>query len=1195
MALFRTFLLFLYCSPMWAALPVIVSFTASSQTVSSGSSIVLNCSVAGAATDIEVDDGAGAFAATNSSCGSGISKGPTSTTLYKLVAGNNSGSDGQAWAYQRVFVGTGNLAASVTNCSGATQNSTSCVITVSVGGAYANRYTDVVCDVSFTAPSTARIRRTSYWDPLAGVWKISLRPTEAGAYSWSGFCGANPSSGPSNYTAVSGSFNSLASNASGFLALYGGAAPYRLKTAGDGKPFYPVGIQQGYGYNPTTISSFFIPMTQGGNGTDEGPGTIPGDTNVFGSPDQYFGTYRAAGTNIFRNNGESTSGIFAGQYCDGQGRNNFDHDLIVTLDNLAAKADFYGIKLEMVPYYDPGPAILPGYDFFANLKTSSCFLNLWLEYFARYGDQTSIWELGNEIVPGVQYVKTLVAFIHSQDPYNHLITLPSTPGNNVGLDITSPHYYFADTINPAATQTLDDTMVAGLINPMKSAFPNHPIIFGEIGDACPVPDADPPVNERWRDMLWTAFFNQAGVIAWNSFHGDGRGCGGGLSNLFVGVTQRAQQLVFSNWISDFDPLATPASVTLGNLGGDTARVYALAGSASVGAYITHVNNHSSVVTGATATLNVPASGLVATWMNPFDGTILGTSTPGAGSQTLTIPAFSQDIVLKISATSSSNGGQSFSESGGNGVINLTLPAGFSWTAVSTAGWINLTGVVAGSGSGTISYQVASNSGPARSGSISVAGLTYTVIQQAASIPGLNFIGSMAHIAAEENWTTTFTLVNKSASPVQARLNLYGDPSGALTLPLGFPQQPANTGPILAASLDEALAAHASLIINTAGPQTPPVQIGSAQIAATGPVDGFAIFHHVVTAQETVVPLETRNASSYTLAFDNTSGIVMGVAVANVSAQNAVIPVVIRDDAGTVIGAPGASISLGGNGHLAFVLSDAAAGFPVTAAKRGTIEFYTPAGGQISVLGIRFTPPNNALTTIPALANVGTGGGSIAHFASGGDGWKTTFVLVNAGSTAALANLSFFADSTGNPISLPLSFPQSGSGTAATVPAVAQTLSAGATLIVESSASANLLTGSAQLSSNGNVRGFAIFRHNDQEAAVPFEDRNAGGYILAFDNTNGTATGIAINSVSSQPVNVQVVVRDDTGIQIVPTDVISLAANGHYAFTLGSDRYPVTAGIRGTIEFVGPSAGQIGVLALRIPLAHTFTSLPAMAE
>ena len=144
-------------------------------------------------------------------------------------------------------------------------------------------------------------------------------------------------------------------------------------------------------------------------------------------------------------------------------------------------------------------------------------------------------------------------------------------------------------------------------------------------------------------------------------------------------------------------------------------------------------------------------------------------------------------------------------------------------------------------------------------------------------------------------------------------------------------------------------------------------------------------------------------------------VALGVAVENLSAQNAVILVIVRDDAGNVISTQRTSISLGGNGHTSFVLSDLMSGFPETAEKRGTIEFDTPPGGQISVLGLRFTPPNNALTTIPALANVGTGGGSIAHLASGGDGWQTTFALINVGTGSAQATLSFFADQTGAPM------------------------------------------------------------------------------------------------------------------------------------------------------------------------------------
>jgi hypothetical protein len=541
-----------------------------------------------------------------------------------------------------------------------------------------------------------------------------------------------------------------------------------------------------------------------------------------------------------------------------------------------------------------------------------------------------------------------------------------------------------------------------------------------------------------------------------------------------------------------------------------------------------------------------------------------------------------------------DGGEAFGAAGGNGNISVTAPLGCAWSVSGAPTWV-IASAGSGTGNGSFIFQVLSNAGAARVANLTIGGVAFSIEQQAFAIPGLSFIGSMPHMAAEENWTSTFTLVDKNATAATARLSLFGDPSGALALPLLFPQSP-GAAPILASSLDQTIAANASLLITTAGPQTPPVEVGSAQLAAAGAVDGFAIFHLIPGAQEAVVPLETRNASSYLLAFDNTGGVVLGVAVENVSSQAAVVPVVIRDDTGTMIGTPGATIFLAGNGHYSFVLSTL---YPVTAFKRGTIEFNTPAGGQISVLGIRTTPlgTTTTLTTIPALANVGTNGGSIAHIATG-NGWQTTFVLVNTGTSAAQANLSFFADS-GAPLSLPIGFPQSGSGTTTTAPSVNQVIAAGASLIVQSAAPLSdpaPTIGSAQLTTNGNVGGFVIFRYNPngQEAAVPLESRNATAYLLAFDNTSQTATGVAINSVSAQGVNIPVVVRNDAGAQIA-TDTISLAANGHLAFTLAVDKYPAAAGIRGTIEFDAPAGTHIGVLGIRIPLAHTFTTLPALAK
>jgi hypothetical protein len=387
----------------------------------------------------------------------------------------------------------------------------------------------------------------------------------------------------------------------------------------------------------------------------------------------------------------------------------------------------------------------------------------------------------------------------------------------------------------------------------------------------------------------------------------------------------------------------------------------------------------------------------------------------------------------------SPGGQAFPGSGGTGTITIATAPGCPWTVIGLPPWVMLTTPGSGAGNASVSFQVLVNSGGDLSGSFTVAGSTFAIEQQAASIFGLNLIGSMPHIAAQENWITTFTLVNNTTSSNRARLSLFGS-----------------------------------------------LQDGN----------NFAIFHRISDNQEAVVPLTpgTPNAPSYLLSFDNTGGIVTAAAVANVSPQAANIGYIIRDDTGAQIAS--GTLAVPGSGQISFDLP-AANGSPATVGIRGTVEFDTPAGGQISVLGIRNTPQVTTtgtvttLTTVPALANVGTGGGSLAFIASGGDGWQTTFVLVNAGTAAASAMLSFL-DSNGNPLPLPISYPQIGVAVT-TVSSITPTIAPGATLLVQSTGAVNLLTGSAQLATTGNVSGFVIFRHNGQEAVVPMDWSAEGLY------------------------------------------------------------------------------------------------------
>jgi hypothetical protein len=74
--------------------------------------------------------------------------------------------------------------------------------------------------------------------------------------------------------------------------------------------------------------------------------------------------------------------------------------------------------------------------------------------------------------------------------------------------------------------------------------------------------------------------------------------------------------------------------------------------------------------------------------------------------------------------------QSFGASGGNGSATVGAADGCEWTASSGASWIALTGATSGSGGGTIAFTVAPVTGPARTGTINVAGTQISVSQSA---------------------------------------------------------------------------------------------------------------------------------------------------------------------------------------------------------------------------------------------------------------------------------------------------------------------------------------------------------------------------------------------------------------------------------------------------------------------------------
>ena len=557
----------------------------------------------------------------------------------------------------------------------------------------------------------------------------------------------------------------------------------------------------------------------------------------------------------------------------------------------------------------------------------------------------------------------------------------------------------------------------------------------------------------------------------------------------------------------------------------------------------------------------------------------------------------------------STNGWIFPPAGGSGSVAVGTPLVCAWTIANVPNWMTISAGASSAGPLNLTLTAAANTGAARAGTLTIAGVPVTVEQGAGNLT-LAAAGSLAHYASGGIWDTTLTLVNTTAAPKTAQWNFFDDSGAAQPLTLTLPA-PGPSG-VSGTTLQRTLSPGALLTVNGSNSASSQELQGGAQLLSTGGIDGFGVFRGTFKSgnvQEAVVPLETRGAASYLVPFDNTHGYFNGVAIANLTTAAVNIAVTMRDGiSGSVVGTR--LFSLPASGHTAFLLNDPALGYAETANITGTLQFTTASGGQISVLGLRFNL-GGAFTSIPVIVPAATvpGGqllanGSAAHFDFGG-GWTTTYTLVNSSPAAAAFQLNFFDDA-GNPVQAPLSFPQSPVTPALIVltASYSAALPAGTALQIQVSAPGNATgqTGWAQLLSQGGVGGSAVFEYlplkgGKQEAVVPFETRQTSSYVLAYDNANRYFSGVALANTTSAPVQIAITVRDGATGSVLGTHTLTLPAQGHKAFLLSDAAlgYPETANGVGTIEYATPAVNQISVLGLRFNANAAFTSTPALAK
>jgi Zn-dependent metalloprotease len=115
--------------------------------------------------------------------------------------------------------------------------------------------------------------------------------------------------------------------------------------------------------------------------------------------------------------------------------------------------------------------------------------------------------------------------------------------------------------------------------------------------------------------------------------------------------------------------------------------------------------------------------------------------------------------FSISPTSASS-----PAAGGSGTVNVTATAGCSWSAVSNSGFITITSGALGSGNGSVGYRVDANTAStSRTGTVTIAGQTFTLTQAAASGSCTNVITNPGFESGTTPWVLSGQVTRSTGS------------------------------------------------------------------------------------------------------------------------------------------------------------------------------------------------------------------------------------------------------------------------------------------------------------------------------------------------------------------------------------------------------------------------------------------------
>jgi len=460
----------------------------------------------------------------------------------------------------------------------------------------------------------------------------------------------------------------------------------------------------------------------------------------------------------------------------------------------------------------------------------------------------------------------------------------------------------------------------------------------------------------------------------------------------------------------------------------------------------------------------------------------------------------------------------------------------------------------------------------------------------ALLPALADTQIIPQVADGAGWSTTIVLANKTSTAQTVALSFNMDTTNGATTPWTL---------LFLESVSQSsisLAAGSTLFLHTLGTSTTLTQ-GWGQVDAAAGVTSYAIFTQRVPglpAQDGTAPAVSVS-SRILVPFDNTSGLVSAIAVANPTSGAETVLANVRTSDGTF---SGTVATLPAKGQMTFLLKDL---FTSTAGKSGLAEFYV-ASGSISIIALRangvaftaapvYLQTGNPIIGAPNTTQTSSSQTQVIPQVADGQGWATTIVLTNTTTGDLPVTLNFKqAVPNGAGVTTPWNPPFQNS-----VPS-SFNIPAGSSIFLRTPGNATAIsTGWAELVADPRVTGYAIFTELSskglaQDSTAPAVSAS-NRILVPFDNSSGLIMAIALVNPNPSAETVSVNFRTSDGTVSTAT-MPNLPSQGQITFLMPT-QFPATAGKSGLAEFY-VSSGTISIIALRAN-GTAITSAPVFFE